>query len=157
MAEVIKLAPAVEEAFKAFPGASEGEKRICNRYYPALSKRARNEERAAAEKQIAEISATHAGVLDGIKQAHAEELKRHDERWQREEAKHGSGKFWSGMATGLFVAGALVATGGVIAVNAIIGPTFDAAARARFDNQVVSTLTQERAPTTNEPRSESAP
>lgn len=157
MAEVIKLAPAVEEAFKAFPGASEGEKRICNRYYPALSKRARNEERAAAEKQIAEISATHAGVLEGIKQAHAEELKRHDERWQREEAKHGSSRWWSGAATGLMVAGALVATGLAIYTNTIIAPTFDAASRSRFDQMAVEAITQERPPTTSEPRSESAP
>lgn len=119
-------------------------------------KQGMDQERKAQQAKLAELQAAHAGEVSGIKQAHTEELARHDERWSREEAKHGSGKFWSGMATGLFVAGALVATGGVIAVNAIIGPTFDAAARARFDNQVVSTLTQEREPTTNEPRSESA-
>lgn len=120
-------------------------------------KQGMDQERKAQQAKLAELQAAHAGEVSGISRAHAEELARHDERWSREEAKHGSGKFWSGMATGLFVAGALVATGGVIAVNAIIGPTFDAAARARFDNQVVSTLTQEREPTTNEPRSESAP
>lgn len=120
-------------------------------------KQGMDQERKAQQAKLAELQAAHAGEVSGIKQAHTEELARHDERWSREEAKHGSGKFWSGMATGLFVAGALVATGGIIAVNAIIGPTFDAAARARFDNQVVSTLTQEREPTTNEPRSESAP
>ena len=114
------------------------------------------QERKRQEIERAAAEATHQSELNATKAAHLEELARQDQRWQREEAKHGSGKFWSGMATGLFVAGALVATGGVIAVNAIIGPTFDAAARARFDNQVVSTLTQERAPTTNEPRSESA-
>lgn len=120
-------------------------------------KQGMEQERKAQQAKLAELQAAHAGEVAGIKQAHTEELARHDERWSREEAKHGSGKFWSGMATGLFVAGALVAVGGVFAVNAIIGPTFDAASRARFDAQVVSTLTQERPPTTNQPRSESAP
>lgn len=120
-------------------------------------KQGRELERAETVVERAQIEARHQGELEGVKQAHLDELARHDERWKREEAKHGSGKFWSGMATGLFVAGALVAIGGVFAVNAIIGPTFDAASRARFDAQVVSTLTQERPPTTEQPRSESAP
>lgn len=120
-------------------------------------KQGRELERAETAIERAQIEARYQGEIEGVKQAHQEELTRHDERWKREEAKHGSGKFWSGMATGLFVAGALVAIGGVFAVNAIIGPTFDAASRARFDAQVVSTLTQERPPTTEQPRSESAP
>ena len=119
-------------------------------------KQGRELERAETAIERAQIEARYQGEIEGVKQAHQEELTRHDERWKREEAKHGSGKFWSGMATGLFVAGALVAIGGVFAVNAIIGPTFDAASRARFDAQVVSTLTQERPPTTDAPRSESA-
>lgn len=120
-------------------------------------KQGMEQERKVQALKLAEISATHAGMIDGIKQAHQEELKRHDERWAREEAKHGSARFWSGAATGLMVAGALVATGLAVYTNTIIAPTFDAASRSRFDQMAVDALTQERAPTTNEPRSESAP
>ena len=157
-AKAPKITPVrlVDEAYEPPENASPIEKR--NGEIAQAKRMARADERAklwpTINERASEISAV---VKQSLQEAHAAELARQDQRWQREEAKHGSGKFWSGMATGLFVAGALVATGGVIAVNAIIGPTFDAAARARFDNQVVSTLTQEREPTTNQPRSESAP
>jgi uncharacterized membrane protein len=156
LAEVIKLAPAVEEAFKAFPGASEGEKRICNRYYPAISKRARNEERAAAEKQIAEITATHAGMIDGIKQAQRDELTRHDAHAERLRRAHGWAMFFNGGLTFTAVAGVIVAVGLAWYTQAIMVPTFDAARESRVQDDVLRTL-QERPPTTNEPRSESAP
>lgn len=114
-------------------------------------------ERAKSAAQIAKAHEHSAIALQAAKQAHTEELERHDTRWQREEAKHGSARFWSGAATGLMVAGALVATGLAIYTNTIIAPTFDAASRSRFDQMAVEAITQERPPTTSEPRSESAP
>lgn len=74
-----------------------------------------------------------------------------------EERKHGSAKFWAGMFTGAMCAAAVSAVGVAIVVNMVIGPTFDAAARSRFDQMAVEAITQERPPTTDEPRSESAP
>lgn len=145
----------VDEAYEPPKNATPIELR--NGEIAAAKREGRAKEKAIQAAAFANMVARYQGEIEGVKQAHQEELARHDERWKREEAKHGSGKFWSGMATGLFVAGALVAIGGVFAVNAIIGPTFDAASRARFDAQVVSTLTQERPPTTDAPRSESAP
>lgn len=74
-----------------------------------------------------------------------------------EERKHGSAKFWAGMFTGAMCAGAISAIGVAVLVNMVIGPTFDAAARSRFDSMAVEAITSERPPTSDAPRSESAP
>ena len=131
------------------------ERTILARHVPAIVKRGRQEERAELALSQARLIAAHAGEVSGIKQAHTEELARHDERWSREEAKHGSGKFWSGMATGLFVAGAAVAFGLAVFVNTVLPTVYDSARQMRVQDDVLRTL--QRPPTTNEPRSESAP
>lgn len=96
-----------------------------------------------------------AATLAGVKEAHVAEIARLDGRWQREEQKHGSSRFWAGMFTGAMCAAAIAAAGTAVVVNMVIGPTFDAAARSRFDQMAVEAITQERPPTTEEPRSES--
>lgn len=134
-----------------------GERKVLAKYVPSIVKKGRELERAERGEEIRQMIVARTAAEEALERAHAEELKRHDERWQREEAKHGSARFWSGAATGLMVAGALVATGLAIYTNTIIAPTFDAASRSRFDQMAVEAITQERPPTTNEPRSESAP
>jgi hypothetical protein len=119
-------------------------------------KQGRELERAELAIQAIKVSAEHAGIVAGINQAHTEEIARLDERWSREEAKHGSGKFWSGMFTGAMCAAAVAAIGTAMVVNMVIGPTYDAASRSQFNAMAVEAITSERPPTTNEPRSESA-
>jgi hypothetical protein len=123
----------------------------------AAIREGRRRERSESATQIARAHEQSAIALQATKQAHTEELERHDARWAREEAKHGGARFWSGMFTGAMCAGAIAAIGLALFTNAIISPTFDAASRSQFNTMAVEAITQERPPTTNEPRSESAP
>lgn len=95
-----------------------------------------------------------AAMLAGVKEAHAAEIARLDERWRREEQKHGSAKFWAGMFTGAMCAAAIAAAGTAVVVNMVIGPTFDAAARSRMDSMAVGVMTMENPP---EPRRQEEP
>lgn len=105
----------------------------------AAAKKAIAEERRKHDAMDALKDAEHAGALNAVRQAHAEELERHDARWEREEAKHGTGKFYSGVSVGMFVTAALVSVGLALFTNSIIAPTFDAAAQARIQQDVVDT------------------
>jgi hypothetical protein len=120
-------------------------------------KQGRELERTSQALERHKLEAAHEADINATKAAHLEEIARLDERWSREEAKHGSGKFWSGMFTGAMCAAAVAAIGTAMVVNMVIGPTYDAASRSQFNAMAVEAITSERAPTTNEPRSESAP
>ncbi len=111
-------------------------------------KKGRELERAEMAVRQAEIAATHAGELQGINQAHTEEIARLDERWSREEQKHGSGKFWSGVTVGGAIVGALVAVGTSIVINMTLIPTFEAAREARVQDDVVRATERYAAPIT---------
>lgn len=121
---------------------------------------ARADERA---KLLPSIMAQAEIVAEASKQtlqdAHTAEIARLDERWAREERKHGSGRFWSGVSTGVM---AMLAIGSVFAAvytTQVMNASFDAAgeASARRDALEIVREAAERPPTTNEPRSESAP
>ncbi len=118
-------------------------------------KQGRAAERAEQEVAISRLFATHQGEIQGISAAHVDEIARLDERWAREEQKHGAGKFWSGVSTGVM---AMLAIGSVVAAvytTQVMNASFDAARESRVQDDVLRTL--QRPPTTNEPRSESAP
>jgi hypothetical protein len=112
-------------------------------------KKGRELERAEMAVRQAEIAATHAGELQGITKAHTEEIARLDERWSREEAKHGGARFWSGMFTGAMCAGAIAAIGTAILVQMTLVPTFEAARQARVQDDVVRATERYAAPLTN--------
>lgn len=118
-------------------------------------KQGRELERAETALERAKLEAQHAGELQGVKQAHQEELTRHDERWKREEAKHGSGKFWSGWATGSFVTLAVVSVVLCSIFLVVMNASFDAGLRGGMQQSIIESF--ERPPTTDAPRSESAP
>lgn len=109
-------------------------------------KKGRELERAEMAVRQAEIAATHAGELQGINQAHTEEIARLDERWSREEAKHGSGKFWSGMATGSFVSLAVVSLVLTVVFLTVMNASFDAGLRGGMQQEIVNEFQRNNAP-----------
>ena len=147
----------VDEGYIAPAGASAIEKR--NGEIAAAKREGRAKEKAAQAIARAEQAAQHQGEVAGIQTAHTAEIARLDERWAREERKHGSGRFWSGVSTGVMV---MLAIGSVVAAvytTQVMNASFDAAgeASARRDALEIVREAAERPPTTNEPRSESAP
>lgn len=118
-------------------------------------KQGRAAERAEQEVAISRLFATHQGEIQGISAAHVDEIARLDERWAREERKHAIGNRWRGRFEAAVVVGGLSMIGLALYTNSIIRPTFDAARESRVQDDVLRTL--QRPPTTNEPRSESAP
>jgi hypothetical protein len=117
-------------------------------------KQGRELERADTAIERAKLEAQHAGELQGVKQAHQEELTRHDAHAERLRRAHGWAMFFNGGLTCTSVAGAIIAIGLAWYTQAIMVPTFDAAREARVQDDIVRTL---RPPTTDAPRSESAP
>lgn len=118
-------------------------------------KQGRELERAESALERAKLEGQHAGEIQGLKQAHLDELARHDERWKREEAKHGSGKFWSGVSVGSFVTLAVVSVVLCVIFIVVMNASFDAGLRGGMQQSIIESF--ERPPTTDEPRSESAP
>lgn len=112
-------------------------------------KQGRELERAEMAVKAAQLEAQHAGELKGVTKAHTEEIARLDERWSREEAKHGGARFWSGMFTGAMCAGAIAAIGTAILVQMTLVPTFEAARQARVQDDVVRATERYAAPVTS--------
>lgn len=119
-------------------------------------KQGRELERTAQALERHKLEAAHEGIVAGIKQAHTDELSRHDAHAERLRRAHGWAMFFNGGLTFTAVAGAIVAIGLAWYTQAIMVPTFDAARESRVQDDVLRTL-QDRPPTTNQPRSESAP
>lgn len=118
-------------------------------------KQGRELERTTQALERHKLEAKHEGELQGVTKAHTEEIARLDERWAREERKHAIGNRWRGRFEAAVVVGGLSMIGLALYTNSIIRPTFDAARESRVQDDVLRTL--QRPPTTNEPRSESAP
>ena len=113
------------------------------------------QERKRQEIERAVAEATHQGVIAGMKDAQKDELSRHDAHAERLRRAHGWAMFFNGGLTFTAVAGAIVAIGLAWYTQAIMVPTFDAARESRVQDDVLRTL--QRPPTTDAPRSESAP
>jgi hypothetical protein len=111
-------------------------------------KQGRELERTALTIERHKLEAAHEADLQATKAAHLEEIARLDERWSREEQKHGSGKFWSGVTVGGAIVGALVAVGTSIVINMTLIPTFEAAREARVQDDVVRATERYAAPIT---------
>lgn len=102
---------------------------MLDRFIPAISRRARAEERAAIFQSVGAKNIDDFALMPRIKA----ELR---ESFEREEAKHVRAHFWRGMALGGALVFAITLTGAAWYANSIIGPTFDAAAQARMQDQV---------------------
>jgi len=120
----------VEEALKEVPESRKAVVAdVFTRYGPAYARRVRQEERAAIFKAVGAKTIDDIAIIPTLKA----ELR---EAFEREEAKHVRAHFWRGMAFGGALVFAITLTGAAWYANSIIGPTFDAAAQARLQDQV---------------------
>lgn len=118
-------------------------------------KQGMDQERKAQQAERERLIAEYEGKLSGLMMGQTDELSRHEAHSDRLRRAHGWAMFFNGGLTFTAVAGAIVAIGLAWYTQAIMVPTFDAARESRVQDDVLRTL--QRPPTTNEPRSESAP
>ena len=109
-------------------------------------KQGRELERTALTIERHKLEAAHEADLQATKAAHLEEIARLDERWSREEQKHGSGKFWSGMATGSFVSLAVVSLVLTVVFLTVMNASFDAGLRGGMQQEIVNEFQRNNAP-----------
>lgn len=119
-------------------------------------KQGMEQERKAQQAERERIVSEYEGKLSGLIIGQADEISRHEMHAERLRRAHGWAMFFNGGLTFTAVAGAIVAIGLAWYTQAIMVPTFDAARESRVQDDVLRTL-QDRPPTTNQPRSQSAP
>jgi hypothetical protein len=103
--------------------------------------------RLARDEIIADLGAQsleELGLLNALRHEHDQALAAMRAGAEREERKHGAGKWWQGAVVGGAIVGSAVAAGAALYARAVIDSAFDAAAQMRTQSDITDAIVRER-------------